>query len=136
MNTGTVLRLRVDGWPAPKGSKRHVGGGRLVESSKRLPEWQSKIRSSIEWAWKTAPLAGPMDVTLDFVMPRPKALSKRATPAATKRPDIDKLARGVLDELTGRVFVDDSQVTVLRATKSIAGVGESSGVWIDVRRAA
>jgi len=65
-------------------------------------------------------------------MPRPKSLPKTSTPPATKRPDADKLARGVLDELTGRVIVDDSQVTNLWITKRIANIGESTGVWIEV----
>jgi crossover junction endodeoxyribonuclease RusA len=127
-----VLRLRINGDPAPKGSKRHVGGGRLIESSKRLPKWQQQIRSCVEWAWTGQPLAGPMGVRLDFVMPRPVSTPKRVTPAAVKRPDVDKLARAVLDELTGRVFVDDSQVVTLWATKRLANIGEQPGVWVEV----
>ncbi|WP_331852408.1 hypothetical protein [Mycobacteroides abscessus] len=34
---------------------------------------------------------GPVSVTLQFVLPRPKSAPKSRTPAATKRPDLDKL---------------------------------------------
>ena len=63
-------------------------------------------------------------------MPRPKSAPKRSTPAAIKRPDIDKLARAVLDALTGVWLEDDSHVVCLRATKRIALPGELPGVAI------
>ncbi len=69
--------------------------------------------------------------TLEFRMPRPKSTPK-ATPAAVKRPDLDKLARAVLDAITGTVLVDDSQVVDLSASKRLAEVGESPGALISV----
>lgn len=81
----------------------------------------------------------PFDVAavrLEFVLPRPKALSpKRLTPFATKRPDIDKLARAVLDALTTTaVIADDSVIIDLHCTKVIAEPGEESGCRITVTR--
>lgn len=131
-----VLRLWVAGIPAPKGSKRYVGNGRMIESSKLLPDWRNQLSSSIEWTWAGAggaTITGPVGVRLDFVMPRPKRLAKRADPPAVSRPDVDKLARAVLDELQlGGVLRDDSQVTSLHASKRVAGVGESAGVAMEV----
>jgi len=133
MSDTPVLHLWVAGVPAPKGSKRHVGGGRLIESSKRLPEWRNQLSSCLEWGWRSTTLTGALGVKLDFVMPRPKRLAKTANPQAVSRPDVDKLARGVLDELQlAGVMRDDSQVVSLFASKRVAEFGRQSGVWIEV----
>jgi len=66
-------------------------------------------------------------------MPRPVSTPKRApTPPAVKRPDIDKIARSVLDGITGIAICDDSQVVNLRATKRIAEIDERPGVVIEI----
>jgi len=71
-------------------------------------------------------------VGLDFVLPRPKSAPKRSTPHATKRPDVDKLARACLDAITGVIVGDDAQMVDLRATKRLAELGETPGVEITV----
>ncbi|GFG83373.1 hypothetical protein MALGJ_00490 [Mycolicibacter algericus] len=75
---------------------------------------------------------GAIDVTLNFVLPRPKSTPKTRTPAATKRPDLDKLERACLDALTNVVFGDDSQVISLTGYKRIAQIGETAGVHIQI----
>ena len=126
------VKLFVPGLPAAQGSKRHVGGGRLVEQSKAVGPWRTVIAWHMARVWKQALLGGPVTVALDFVMPRPKATPKRFTPAAVKRPDIDKLERAVFDALTGIVWKDDSQVIRVLASKRIAELGEVSGVLIRI----
>lgn len=101
----------------------------MVESSKAVKPW----RVDVAWAAREhfpTPLAGPVRLELGFVMPRPKSTPKSKTPAAIKRPDVDKLARAVLDAITGVVVADDSQVVHLVATKRIAEPGEESGVML------
>lgn len=117
----------VAGSPAPQGSKKYLGNGIMVESSKAVKPW----RVDVAWAAREvfpAPFDGPVRLELGFVMPRPKNAPKKSTPAAVKRPDLDKLARAVLDAITGVVVVDDSQIVHLVATKRIAEIGEQSGV--------
>lgn len=36
----------AEGFPAPQGSKTHVGGGRLVESSRRVGPWRGTVRTA------------------------------------------------------------------------------------------
>ena len=123
--------LFVPGTPAPQGSKRHVGNGRLIEMSKTLGPWRERVALAVHQAgWQ--PLAGPVAVDLTFVMPRPKSAPKRSTPPATKRPDIDKLTRAILDAVTGIALVDDAQVVELHANKRLADPGCQPGVWITV----
>lgn len=81
------------------------------------------------------PFKGAVRVHLRFVLPRPKATPKTLpTPPAVKRNgDIDKLARAVLDALTGPVLVDDSLVVELNCRKRIAELGEEPRVVITVQ---
>lgn len=130
-----TLSVTVPGTPAPQGSKRHVGNGRLIESSKAVGPWRDRIAwvardAMTRTAVRTA--TGAVTVAVEFVMPRPKA-TPRATPAAVKRPDVDKLARAVLDALVlGGVMLDDSQVIDLRATKRLASLDEQAHAQITV----
>ena len=71
--------------------------------------------------------AAPVYVQLDFYLSRPKShygtgrnaqKIKESAPSWPGRPDVDKLARAVLDALTGLVIADDSTVVELRAGKS------------------
>lgn len=111
------MRIIVHGNPAPQGSKRHVGNGVMVESSKAVKPW----REAVKWAALELHLSAPIQdaVTLDitFVLPRPKSLPKKVL-YHTKRPDLDKLLRSTLDALKqAGVYGDDSQVCKLIARK-------------------
>lgn len=125
----------VPGRPAPQGSKRHVGRGILVESSKDLGPWRERVALAAhnEMVRLGRSVAdGAVYVTLYFILPRPKSAPKSETPAAVKRPDLDKLQRAILDALTGICFVDDSQVVTIYAHKRIAEPGETAGAEIRV----
>lgn len=130
--------LFVPGDAAPQGSKRHVGRGRMVESSKAVGPWRERVAlaahhlAAHQQGWTLAPAGVPVAVDLVFVRPRPVSTPKSRTPPATKKPDVDKLARAVLDALTGIAWADDSQVIDLRARKRLAEIGETPGVYITV----
>jgi crossover junction endodeoxyribonuclease RusA len=125
----------VPGRPAPQGSKRHVGGGILVESSKAVGPWRTMVAWTVSQVWLGAPLAGPVSLELEFVMPRPTGTPKRRTPPAIKKPDADKLIRAVLDALTKVVWADDSVITDIRARKRLAELDEQPGCRILAREA-
>ena len=116
------MRIVVRGIPAPQGSKRHVGGGRMVEMSRAVGPWREAVRAETQRAMNgTPPMAGPLSVQLAFWLPRPKSAPKKVLYPA-KRPDLDKLVRAVFDGLTeGRVWADDSQVVNLGARKRYEG---------------
>lgn len=140
--------LFVPGRPAPQGSKRYLGraGGKgiTVESSKAVAPWRADIREQIlialadpgTYGQHDTPLTGPLHVEISFTMPRPASTPKTRTPPAVKRPDLDKLARAVLDAVgSAGLWVDDSQVTRMLCDKRIAGIGETPGAMIRIRRA-
>jgi Holliday junction resolvase RusA-like endonuclease len=68
-------------------------------------------------------LGGPVRLTVDFYLPRPKAIRDKVVPH-TKKPDLDKLVRSVKDALSKVVWQDDSQVVEVFARKEYAAPGE------------
>lgn len=131
-----ALDLFIPGRPAPQGSKRHVGGGRLIESSKHVAPWRTTVAWAAAQAYDAAPIDGPVLLRMDFVMPRPTSTPKRRTPAAIKYPDLDKLIRAAGDALSGIVWRNDSMVVDMRATKRLAELDEKPGMRVRVRAAA
>lgn len=147
----SALSIRVHGIPAPQGSKRHVGNGVMIESSKKVKPW----REAVKWAaidsldrtravdrfdLRTLPVA----VVVTFYLPRPKGhyrtgrnanLLRDAAPQhhATK-PDVDKLIRSTLDAIgEAGVWRDDSQVAQVTAVKTYAGDLHAPGAHIEIR---
>ena len=139
----------VAGTPKPQGSKRAFlrPGARhptLLESAgEALKDWRASVRYAA--ARQSRAITGPVKVTLAFRFSRPKShfgtgrhshdLKQSAPESHTKKPDVDKLARAVLDALTNVVFEDDSRVTVLAATKHYSMAPFTSGCWITVEAA-
>ena len=110
----------VPGVPKPQGSKRAIPrGGKimLVESAgDALKDWRANVSHSAALAMRGRDLLrGPLSVMLTLYLPRPKSAGRGTWPA--KRPDIDKLARGCLDAMTGIAFADDAQIVTLTARK-------------------
>jgi crossover junction endodeoxyribonuclease RusA len=131
----TVLGLS----PAPQGSKRHVGGGRMVESSAKVKPWREAVRSEA-LATGLAISAEPIYLHLLFRFRRPQGhrnakgeLKPSAPQTPITRPDLDKLCRSTLDALTGVLFADDSQVAFLVASKEYTLPGELEGCQIEIR---
>lgn len=127
------LYIDVPGVAAPQGSKRHVGNGRMIESSARVKPWRESIRAAAlaEMGDDWTPIDGPVEVTVAYYLPRPKShygtgrnagtLKPSAPTYHTSKPDIDKLDRAVLDALTSAgVWRDDSQVWSLYPVKKYA----------------
>lgn len=132
--TITTLKLFVPGRPAPQGSKRHVGRGILIESSKEVGPWRERVALAAHEMMRESktPMLDrgiAISASIAFTMPRPTSAPKRVLPAV-KRPDIDKLGRAILDALTDVVFPDDSAVVELVMRKEIARIGEQPGASI------
>jgi crossover junction endodeoxyribonuclease RusA len=128
----------VAGHPAPQGSKRHVGNGVMIESSKQVKPWRSDVRSAcLDLDGRpVVHFDGAVCVRLDFVLKRPASTPKKRTPMASKRPDIDKLARAILDAIgSAGLWRDDSQVVKLSAVKRLAEIDEAPGCHIRIERA-
>lgn len=130
------------GIPRPQGSKRNLGRGRMAESSRHLKAWRNFITLQAKMEMRGQEiLTGPVAVSLWFRMPRPKSHYRHCDGQLVLRPgvanhhsckpDVDKLARAVLDALTGVVYRDDSQVSRMTVLKLY---GVRAGVEIGVDR--
>ena len=133
-----VVRFEVAGDPVPQGSMRAFARqGRAVvthSAPARLAGW----RHAIGWAAREAQrggglLSGAVAVRATFRLQRPGSVPprKRAHPAV--RPDLDKLARSLLDAITGVVIADDAQVCRLEVVKVYCSPAEAPGASVEVR---
>lgn len=119
------LIIRVSGDPAPQGSKR-VFNGRVVEASgDKLKRWRKAIAAECQEARKANPdvfFTGAVEVEVNFYLPRPASVSIKKRPYPIVPPDLDKLARGLLDGIgqSEMIWGDDSQVVSLIARKYYA----------------
>ena len=136
-----MIELSVLGLdPAPQGSKRHVGGGRLIESSKRVKPWRAAVAHEARLTGQQ--VAGPCAVELRFRFTRPRSHCKasgglRASAprfCVVKRNDLDKCCRSTLDGLVdGGLLADDCLVVELFASKHYCGIGEQPGAVVRIR---
>lgn len=79
----------------------------------------------------------PLKVSMIFCMPIPKSYTKKRRKwiidgyeQYTKKPDIDNLAKAVLDALNGVAWSDDSQIVQLNLRKEYT---ESPHIWVSIQ---
>lgn len=118
------LRVIVHGRPAPQGSKRHVGGGRMIEQSRYVHSWREAVKTAVIIERGGRPplrLDGPLLLTVTFVLDRPRShyrtgrnahLLRAGAPAyPVGPPDLSKLVRATEDALTDvGAWVDDARI--------------------------
>jgi crossover junction endodeoxyribonuclease RusA len=131
-----TFSIFIPGEAAPQGSKRHVGKGVMVESSKRVRPWRDLIVTMCLERTRAgdAGFVGPVDVWLTFRFDRPKHhygtgrnknLLKPAAPTYPRTGgDLDKLMRAVADALGRKhgagVIADDADIVTFNAAKRYA----------------
>lgn len=111
----------------PKGWTRPI----LTSDNPNLKQWRQLVAVGAGEKMQGAPIAGAVVLIAAFYMPRPKSMSMKVR-QHTKKPDLDKLVRALKDALKGVVWVDDSQVVSLSATKEYAD-NAPVGVHVIVR---
>lgn len=122
-----MIEFTVYGLPAPQGSKRHVGRGIMVESSKDVKPWREAVKWAAREAMAAAGIASPIDAPLvaimTFTMPRPKSAPKSRR-HADRKPDLSKLIRSTEDALTDAgLIADDARIVTFVAAKVYPGEG-------------
>ena len=125
----TGWQIVAYGTPAPQGSKRHVGKGVMIESSKKVKPWREDVKQAGLAAREDgAPcLDGPIAVRMIFTLHRPKSAPKgRRWPDGM--PDLSKLCRAVEDAIgTAGLWRDDARVVdYYRLAKVWAGYDEEA----------
>lgn len=120
------VTIHVDVNPVPKGRPRFSKVGGFVRSytPKKTSDYEAQVKAIAQQAMTREPLETPLAAFLYFRLPIPKSYPKKRIAAClsglerpTKKPDLDNLAKSVLDGLNGIVYKDDSQLVSLHITK-------------------
>lgn len=132
-----MVQFHIDAEPVPKGRPKFskVGGFMRAYTPKKTSDYENIVRETAQQAMgSTGPLETALGAYLYIRLPIPKSHSKKRKLACLsgqekpiKKPDIDNLAKSVLDGLNGVVWKDDSQIVSLHVTKVY-----SSGSGVDV----
>ncbi len=128
----------VPGPPVAKGRPRFVRAGKFTRAvtPKTTVDFENRVRLAAQAAG-VRPLEGPVEVRIQAVWPmkgQPLKRSKRPAAWKTTKPDLDNVAKGVLDALNGIGYRDDSQVVVVSVQKIHAAQGEPAGTRIELLR--
>lgn len=131
----------VPGVPGPQGSKRHVGGGRLVESSKKVKPWREAVAAEADA--EGVRFYGAVSVGVHFIFNRPRGHYRTGRnahllrddaptfPVSRAHGDLDKLVRSTLDGLVaGGLLSEDDYVVNLNASKSYGDPHESGATIV------
>lgn len=114
----------------------------VFSANASLKAWEAVVRGAARAKMNSADgiIEGAVALQLVFYLPRPKAhhiandrsrpLKANAPTVHTKKPDLDKLERAMLDGLTDICFADDA---VVCGISSIKLYGQKPGVAIQVR---
>ena len=135
------LDFHVSGTPkAQPRVKAFVRGGHAgVYTPDSAESWKQSVRQEAVANAPESVIAGPIRLELDFFLPRPKAhLDKHGIPKSKspvwhcKKPDLDNLIKAVTDAITDtqRVWLDDSQICEITATKTYAMNAVGCSVFI------
>lgn len=123
-----MIGFSVRGIPITQGNKTaFVAGdravmreGRTKKANEKFKMWRHAINDEARKAMGDLPMiAGPVALTAHFTLPRPASAPKRRRtwPIGARSGDVDKLARALLDGMTGVCFGDDAQVVRLNVRK-------------------
>ncbi len=134
------IAIQVDGVPKPQPRPRAfaIGGKARVYDPGTAEGWKGAIALAVGKHLPEKPIEGPVRVLIDFFMPRPKRLMRKrdsdeAIPHVSK-PDVDNLAKAVLDCLTEiGMWGDDSQVWRLDVRKLYHAKNHRPGACIYIR---
>lgn len=128
--------------PRPKGRPRTrvIGGGKKAFATIYTPAetiaYEDAIRKDAVLQWQKEPLAADVPVGVDiwFSMPRP-GLIRRGGPSFLwhlKTPDVDNLAKSVMDALQPQILSDDKNVVALKAAKCYCREDLPVGVYVKI----
>lgn len=127
-----MVQFTVDANPVPKGRPRYSARAGFVRTytPKKTSDYETIVRETAQQAMgPTDPLETPIAVYLYIRLSIPKSYPKKRLQACLKglerpikKPDIDNLAKSVLDGLNGIVYRDDGQIVSLHVTKVYASV--------------
>ena len=119
-----MISFDVRGIPKAQPRPRAARRGRFVHvyNPDTADAWKRAVSVTANRHAPAAPLEGPVHLQLHFRLPAPKRCKVTQQPHAHK-PDLDNLAKAVMDALTQCGFwIDDGQVCRITASKETHAV--------------
>jgi Holliday junction resolvase RusA-like endonuclease len=116
------LQFTVPGEPRGKGRPRFTRRG-FAYTDTATRDYETLIACRASEAMPCAPVETPVSVRIDIYKGIPKSWTRAKRLRAMDgqeipgKPDLDNVAKAVLDALNGVVYADDVQVTRLLVTK-------------------
>jgi Holliday junction resolvase RusA-like endonuclease len=128
-----MIEFKIPGPPTPKGRPRLGRHGvytpQKTKDAEALCKWFARSNCNL--------MSGPLSMKIRFGMPIPKSYSKKKRAEISagrlhhmKTPDLDNLAKLVLDALNGIAYDDDKQIIELTVSKFYA---ETPGTVIKIK---
>jgi Holliday junction resolvase RusA-like endonuclease len=134
-----MVSFIVRGAPSAKSRPRFrsVNGNVRAYTPKKSASYENLVKLEAQ-KHITTPINGPVGLYIHFYLPRPKRLiwKTRKMPAiyTDKRPDIDNLAKSVIDGLNNIAFRDDGQIAMLHIQKKYCEGDSQSRTSIKIER--
>lgn len=128
-----ALDFEVRGTPVAQGSMVASKNRVWASNASALAAWREAVLLAGQRAWGEDPARhSAFTLSIDFYFSRPAThygtgrnagrLKASAPVFITKRPDLDKLVRSVLDALTGVIWHDDAQVVSITTAKDYGAI--------------
>lgn len=125
MTMNKKISFIIPGNPKGKGRPRMTRSGHTY-TPKDTAQYENLVKLAFEAAkpQRFIPFEGPVKAIIEAGYEIPKSWSKKKRELAlegieepTKKPDLDNIAKSILDSLNGIAYRDDSQVTKLEIRK-------------------
>ena len=121
------IMFTIYGEPVPKGRPRFSTRGKfpVAYTPEKTKNYESEVGMMAKAAMGASePLEGALEAFIYVTFAVPASYSKKRTEAClsgqekhTKKPDLDNVVKAVLDGMSDIVFLSDSQITSIYATK-------------------
>ena len=116
---GCKISFEVKGKPVAKERPRATvrGGYAVVYTPKNTAQFEIYVKQVATEYAPSKLLSGALELRLAFYVQRPQSLSAKVN-YVIKRPDVDNLAKSIMDALEGVIYGHDAQVFSLVVTKA------------------
>jgi len=128
------ISFTIIGNPISKGSLTRMANGAMLpagtaNSRKRFGEWRIDVRDAAIKAMNGRnPSQSAIRLLVEFALPYPTSSVRKYQMGwlpCVKKPDVDKLLRGLMDPMSKIVWKDDSQVIYVTCNKVYAWAGNT-----------
>ena len=122
-----MIAFTIWGEPVAQGRPRAavIGGHARMYDPAKSRNYKSLVQAEALRVRPATPLTGPVTLVIEIYKQVPKSFSKAKRSQAelgllrpTTKPDISNILKGIEDALTGIIWLDDSQIVRLVASKA------------------